>query len=58
MNDYQKHAEALQRETQLLIEAGYFDPKGNPRTDAKGKEIWAKVQRQLRKVQPFPRQRA
>jgi len=42
-----QHADALDRETQLLVENGYFDADGNPRTDQRGKEIWNCVQAQL-----------
>jgi hypothetical protein len=40
-------ADELDRETDLLLKAGYFDKHGNPRQDAEGKRIWDAVQRQL-----------
>jgi hypothetical protein len=42
-----REAAALDRETELLAKAGYFDADGNPRQDSEGKRIWAEVQRQL-----------
>jgi hypothetical protein len=42
-----RHAAALERETQLLLEAGYFDVEGKPIGGERGKEISNRVQEQL-----------
>jgi len=48
---YYAHAEDLDRETEALLKAGYFDEVGCPRTDVEGKKIWNEVQRQLKQAE-------
>ena len=43
-----QHADALERETRLLRDKGYFGKDGRPIGGEAGKRIWAEVQAELR----------
>lgn len=49
MRRLDNEADQFERETELLVEKGYFDVNGKPVGGVAGKRIWAEVQAQLQK---------
>lgn len=49
MTRFDNEADKLERETELLLEKGYFNADGDPIGGKVGKRIWAEVQAQLQK---------